>query len=615
MTNYELHTLLALDRSSLPEDGRPEFNRLIFSRSPYLLQHSRNPVNWREWGPDAQGEARQRNLPLFISIGYATCHWCHVMAHESFEDDEVADILNHAFVPVKVDREERPDLDEFCMAACQTLTGSGGWPLNCFLKPDGTPFYALTYLPKEPRRGMPGFLELLENIAKVWQHKQDAVERNAQSLMGALGQMAAVPAQIAMPDLQGLEDKAVTTLRQIHDPQHHGFGKAPKFPMPPYLLFLLRSRNSADRNMALATLQAMRDGGIWDQLGGGIHRYSTDQRWLVPHFEKMLYDQALVAYTALEAYALTKENRYLAMADNLLEFVLAELTAPEGGFYCGLDADSEGREGACYVWKKQEIEQVLGDEADLFCSYYGVSEQGNFEEPEENVLFQARPNSELPAAIPTARQKLLQVRVMRQQPLRDVKILSGWNGLMIAALARGAVLTNNQHWLAAARRAATFISNALTRADGRLLRSWCGTPSTIPGFLEDYAFLGWGYLELYQASKDAADLQTAEKLCRDALRLFKTAGGRLVTAGNDQEQLPLALSDNHDGVMPSGPAALVMNLVTLASITDKLEWQNMTEGVLAGLLPSLVRHPVSGLWLLEAQRVWRSSKRPQQPDT
>ncbi|MCE1225602.1 MAG: thioredoxin domain-containing protein [Geobacteraceae bacterium] len=609
MTNQELQSLLSLDRSSLPEDGRPEFNRLIFSRSPYLLQHSRNPVNWREWGPAAQEEARQRNLPLFVSIGYATCHWCHVMAHESFEDEEVADILNHAFVPVKVDREERPDLDEFCMAACQTLTNSGGWPLNCFLKPDGTPFYALTYLPKEPRRGMPGFLELLENIAKVWQHKQDAVERNAASLMEALGQMAAVPPETATPNLQELENKAVATLRKIHDPQYHGFGKAPKFPMPPYLMFLLGRDNRAEQELALNTLQAMRQGGIWDQLGGGIHRYSTDQQWLVPHFEKMLYDQALVAYAALEAYALTKENRYLEMADNLLEFVLAELAAPEGGFYCGLDADSEGREGACYVWRKQELEQILGDQAVFFCQYYGVTEQGNFEEPGENVLFQALPLAEEPTELTAARQKLLQVRAMRQQPLRDLKVLSGWNGLMIAALARGAALTHNQRWLEAARRAATFISSALTRADGRLLRSWCGTPSTIPGFLEDYGFLGWGYLELYKAGEDTADLTTAEQLCKDALRLFRTEDGRLVTAGNDQEQLPLALSDNHDGVVPSGPAALAMNLVTLARRTNKTEWQNMTEEVLEGLLPSLVRQPVSGLWLLEAWRRWHNSNR------
>jgi len=377
--------------------------------------------------------------------------------------------------------------------------------------------------------------------------------------------------------------------------------------MPPYLLFLLHRPDAAEQQMALATLRAMRQGGIWDQLGGGIHRYSTDQQWLVPHFEKMLYDQALVAYTALEAYALTKESSYLEMADNLLEFVLSELTSPEGGFYCGLDADSEGREGACYVWKKQEIEQILGDQAAFFCQYYGVTEQGNFEEPGENVLFQA--NTHQAIDLKEAQEKLLAVRNQRQQPLRDAKILSGWNGLTIAALARGAALTNNQRWLEVARKAAAFISSSLTRADGRLLRSWCGTPSTIPGFLEDYAFAGWGYLELYQAGNAAEDLATAERFCRDALQLFTTEHGRLVTAGTDQEQLPLALSDNHDGVVPSGPAALAMNLVRLAERTNKAEWQNMAEEVLEGLLSSLVRQPVSGLWLLEAQRLWRNSNR------
>ena len=608
MTNQELHTLLALDRSDLPEDGRPEFNRLIFSRSPYLLQHSRNPVNWREWGQDALEEARSHNLPLFVSIGYATCHWCHVMAHESFEDEEVADILNHAFVPVKVDREERPDLDEFCMAACQTMTGSGGWPLNCFLKPDGTPFYALTYLPKKPRRGMAGFLELLKNIAKVWQQKPDAVERNAQSLMEALRQTAQPQQQEGPINLPVLEDQATTTLRKIYDPQYGGFGKAPKFPMPPYLLFLLASKNPSDQEMALHSLQAMRQGGIWDQLAGGIHRYSTDQQWLVPHFEKMLYDQALVAYAALEAYALTKAEIYLEMADNLLEFVLAELTAPEGGFYCGLDADSEGREGACYVWQKDEITQILGDDAGLFCTRFGVTEQGNFEEPGENILFQASPVNDEPPDLTSAKKTLLAVRNQRQQPLRDIKILSGWNGLMIAALARGAALTNNQRWLQAARRAMKFISSALTRTDGRLLRSWCGAPSTIPAFLEDYAFLGWGYLELYQADGKTKDLYQAELLCRDALRLFRQTDGQLSTAGSDVEQLPLSLNDHHDGVIPSGPAMLAMNLVSLATSAKTTEWQTLTDDTLDSLQSYLTSHPVSGLWLLNAQRLWHTNK-------
>jgi hypothetical protein len=601
MTNHELHTLLALDRSSLPEDGRPEFNRLIFSRSPYLLQHSRNPVNWREWGQAAQQEARSRNLPLFVSIGYATCHWCHVMAHESFEDDEVADILNHAFVPVKVDREERPDLDEFCMAACQTMTGSGGWPLNCFLKPDGTPFYALTYLPKEPRRGMPGFLELLENIAAVWQHKPDAVERNATSLMEALTRQSETGTPANQPDPYQLADQAARTLQRIYDPQHHGFGSAPKFPMPPYLLFLLHRSDPAEQQLALRSLQAMRQGGIWDQPGGGIHRYSTDQRWLVPHFEKMLYDQALVAYTTLEAYALTDESTYLEMADHLLEFVLHELTAPEGGFYCGLDADSEGREGACYVWQKAEIEQVLGDDAATFCSWYGVTGQGNFEGTTEHVLFQATPENPPPENLQELHQKLLTVRNKRPQPLRDLKILSGWNGLTIAALARGAALTGNQRWLKKAERAAAFITNSLIRSDGRLLRSWCnGTPSAIPAFLEDYSFLGWGLIELYRAGGNAEHLQQATLLCDQALQLFRQPDGRFSTSGTDQQPLPLCLPDRHDGVVPAGASALTLDLVLLAEITGDKNRLREADQVLQQLLPGLTAHPVSGLWLLRA---------------
>lgn len=602
MTNNELQNLLTLDRSTLSVDGRPEFNRLIFSHSPYLLQHSRNPVNWREWGADAREEAKQRNLPLFVSIGYATCHWCHVMAHESFEDEEVADILNHAFVPVKVDREERPDLDEFCMAACQTMTGSGGWPLNCFLKPDGSPFYALTYLPKEPRQGMSGFLELLENIAKVWQHKPDAVDRNATSLLDTLGQSATAQTTDVQPDLQKLADQATSTLKRIYDPQLHGFGSTPKFPMPPYLLFLLNRDNPTEREMALNSLQAMRRGGIWDQLGGGIHRYSTDREWLVPHFEKMLYDQALIAYAALEAYSTTKKTYYLEMANNLLEFVLRELTSPEGGFYCGLDADSEGREGACYVWHKDEIQQILGNDAPSFCTQYGVTAGGNFETPGENILYQPGPLSESNEQLQKAQKTLLAVRNQREQPLRDVKVLSGWSGLMIAALARGAALTGNNQWMAAARKSAEFISTSLVRNDGRLLRSWCGTASTIPAFLEDYAFLGWGYLELYQTGSDPKDLQTAERLCREALTFFKKDDGQLCTAGNDTEQLPLCLTDNHDGVIPSGPSALFANMTRLSKITRSQEWRNHADQLMHTLLPTLERHPVSLLWLLKTQK-------------
>lgn len=601
MTNAELQILLNLDHSQLPEDGGPEFNRLIFSRSPYLLQHSRNPVSWREWGTEAQEEASRRNLPLFVSIGYATCHWCHVMAHESFEDEDVADILNHAFVPVKVDREERPDLDEFCMSACQALTGSGGWPLNCFLKPDGTPFYALTYLPREPRRGMPGFRELLENIATIWQHKPDAVERNARSLMEALRSQPAPASSAAPPDPMLLGVQALSTLRRIYDRSYHGFGAAPKFPMPPYLMFLLQQPSPEDRQLALDSLRAMRQGGIWDQLCGGIHRYSTDRQWLIPHFEKMLYDQALVAYASLEAYAVTSDPYYHEMADNLIRFVLQELTAPEGGFYCGLDADADGREGACHVWGKDEIKQLLGKEAEVFCDWYGVTGSGNFEGTEQHVLFQAHPDQPSPDLLDAMQDILQTTRSLRTQPLRDVKVLTGWNGLMIAALARGAALTGNQGWLAAAERAAQWVTQNLTCPDGRLLRSWChGTPSTILGFLDDYACMAWGHLELHHASGSPAHLMQATHLCQEALRLFMAPDKSLGMSGCDQPALPLQIREHHDGVIPSGASVLIACLKTLGNLQPEHKWHYQSTQLEMHQLTAAAHAPVNHLWLLRA---------------
>ncbi len=601
MTNHELQTLLALERTKLPPDGVPLYNRLIFANSPYLLQHAQNPVDWREWNPETRAEARSRNLPLFVSIGYATCHWCHVMAHESFEDDEVAHILNHAFIPVKVDREERPDLDQFCMAACQALTGSGGWPLNCFLKPDGAPFYAVTYLPRESRHGVPGLLALLENIAQLWQHRQNALERNARSLMTALEQLNTPrPAPLTF-DPAALADQAAADLRRLYDQSNAGFGAPPKFPMPPRLLFLLGRKDPAEREMALATLRALRNGGIWDQLGGGIHRYSTDRRWRIPHFEKMLYDQALVAYTALAAYGLTQERCYREMADDLLTFALRELAAPEGGFYCGLDADAGGEEGACYLWRRAEIEEALGEDAAWFCTRFGVPAGGNGEEPGEQILFLARPEAGEPEQLRQACKRLLLLRNQREQPLRDSKILTGWNGLMLAALARGAAIRDNRCWLAAARRTAAAISSNLTRPDGRLLRSRCnGSSSEIPAFLEDYAFLAWGRLELYHDTHDPADCDAAARLCREALRLFQTVDGRMQTVGNDVEPLPLPLFDHHDGALPGGASVLVMVLRRLAATTDDMAWERQAWKLLRPYQDALQRAPTDHLWLLAA---------------
>ncbi len=601
MTNHELQDLLNIDRLKLAEDGRPEFNRLIFSKSPYLLQHARNPVNWHEWGDEAMAEAQERNLPLFVSIGYSTCHWCHVMAHESFENREVADILNRLFIPVKVDREERPDLDQLCMAACQAITGSGGWPLNCFLKPDGSPFYALTYLPREPGRGLPGFKNMLENIARLWQQQPDSIDRNASSLHEALSRHYDVPSSAKLPDLNQLAEEAASKLLKMHDGNLGGFGGSPKFPMPPYLMFLLSRNNPAEQKAALVTLRAMRRGGIWDQIGGGIHRYSTDSAWMIPHFEKMLYDQALVAYTSLEAFRITSEEDFLEMAENLFAFVLKELTGTEGGFYSGLDADSEGSEGACYLWTKREVEQILKDDAGLFCRHYGVTEDGNSEEPGKNALhIRHLATAEDAKILERARARLLEVRNRREQPLRDLKILTGWNGLMIVALARGAAITGNHIWLDAARRSAEFVSNNLVSSNGRLIRSWCYGPSKTLGFLEDYAFLGWGYLEMYRTTSEPADLQMAEKLCREALRMFRADDGGFLTVAKDISQLPLSLLDSHDGVTPAASSALAMNLVELAKITASAEWRKNSESVLSTLLPSLTDFPINRLWLLKA---------------
>ncbi len=601
MTNQELHNLLNIDRNLLSSDGRPEYNRLIFSHSPYLLQHAKNPVNWREWNIDTLEEAKKLNIPLFVSIGYATCHWCHVMAHESFEDKEVADLLNRFFVPVKVDREERPDLDEFCMAACQIMTDRGGWPLNCFLKPDATPFYSITYLPKTAGKGMPGFLDLLKNISNVWDKKPEAVDENATSLLEELRLAHTASGNYKDVDLELLSDRAVQTLQKIYDPQFHGFGNAPKFPMPSYLLFLIGRDSRSERDMALKSLKAIRKGGIWDQLAGGIHRYSTDQQWLTPHFEKMLYDQALVAYTALEAYSVTKDDCYLEMAESLIEFVLSDLRSPEGGFYCGLDADTEGVEGKTYIWKTDEINQMLGERSKQFCRRYNLSDKGNFEESGLNILHLTELQPTETEQFKYDLSRLLDARNRREQPLLDLKILSSWNGLMIAALAKGVSLTGNESWLIAANKAAEFISSRLIRSDGRLLRSNCnGKNSDISGFIDDYAFFAWACLELYIADSRPSHLKLAKELCHDAIRLFRSKDGVFKIAGSDAEQIPVSLPESHDGVIPCGSSVLAMNLTTVARITNEEKWQKLADETVADLLPAIAEQPTGRLWLLRA---------------
>jgi len=516
-----------------------------------------------------------------------------------------------AFVPVKVDREERPDIDEFCMAACQTLTGSGGWPLNCLLMPDGSPFYAFTYLPREPRNGTPGLIELLENIAYLWKHKKDAVERNARSLTDALAQQQTpVQPDNILPDFNRLAAGGTAVLARIFDNQYKGFGNAPKFPMAPYLIFLMGSENPDDRRMAFESLKAIRKGGIWDHLAGGIHRYSTDRRWFAPHFEKMLYDQAVMLYAYTEAYSVSGDSEFIEAADSIIEFTMREMRSPEGGFYSAIDADSEGEEGVCYLWGYSELQELLGDDAAVFADFYGATGSGNFEGSGRNILHQALSIKEVSkryglaitateTLLTSARERLLALRNKRVQPLLDRKIIAGWNGLMLAALAKYASIKSEKSIINEALRTKLFISGTMISAKGRLQRIYSNKQSDLPGFLEDYSYLTWGLLELFKATEDPALLLEAESLALETIRLFQLPDGRLTISGNDFEQLPMPLAGLHDGVIPSGISVFASNLMKLAQETGKEIWRKEAEKTVLCYKKSMINNPSASLFLLK----------------
>ena len=613
--------LMAIDKSALPLDGGERFNRLIFARSPYLLQHAENPVEWYEWGEAAFTAARDKNLPILLSIGYATCHWCHVMAHESFEDVEVATLLNSHFVCIKVDREERPDIDDFYMTVSQLLTGSGGWPLNIFMTPDKRPFMAVTYLPKNKRGGMSGLMELLPNIATLWRQRPDMIESNCRRIMEGLATIGYNTGTGSGPNLSMISANALQQLSRLYDPKNGGFGSAPKFPMPIYLSWLIGKgqrhphpnplpEGKGALQMALHTLRKMRNGGLWDHLGGGIHRYSVDTVWLAPHFEKMLYDQAMLVMVVLEAFQATADPFFSSIASEIFTFAYQELSSGEGAFCSALDADSEGVEGKFYVWDKQEIVECLGAESELFCRYFDVSEDGNFEE--SNILnipttldeFCRRSGLNLEETgrlLDRGRAALLQRRESRIRPLRDDKIITSWNGLMIAALARAGIICGEIDYLERAARAATFILTSLRRADGRLLRSYLAGPSEIPAFLEDYAFLTLGILELYESTLDTKWLDEAAMLAEEMLRLFRDpAAGEFVLTGVDAEQMPTRVSSDHDGVTPSTFSVTAQVLLRLAWIHDRPELKISARNALSGCLGDLERNPLGHLGALQA---------------
>ena len=563
-------------------------NQLQFEKSPYLLQHKSNPVHWLPWGSRAFDAARAEDKPIFLSIGYSTCHWCHVMAHESFEDQEVADEINGSFIPIKVDREERPDVDAVYMAACIAMTGSGGWPLTVLLTPDQKPFWAGTYLPKR------GLLSLLHKVAQLWQNEREALLSAGEQLTAYLRQKEAN--QPGSPSRQLLA-QAADQLTRSFDPQWGGFGGAPKFPIPHNLIFLMRysayTGNRTAMEMAETTLEAMYRGGLFDHVGGGFSRYSTDEKWLVPHFEKMLYDNALLLFSYAEAFQYTHRPLYETVVRRTAEYVLRELEAPHGGFYCGQDADSEGVEGKYYVFTPKELRDLLGkDAADLFCRRYGVTEQGNFEGNSiPNLIGQQKIDAE-PETMDTIREQLRAYRLERAHLHKDDKILTAWNGLMIAALAKAGLVLEETRYLEAAKRAAMFIKETLTNQDGKLLARWRDGEGAHAGKLDDYAFLAWGLLELYGATFDAHYLAEAQRLTDLLLEFFfDDEHGGFYPYASDGEQLLTRTKEVYDGAMPSGNAAAALVLSRLSRLTGDSRLQEASEKQFSYLAGAVAQYP------------------------
>ena len=540
-------------------------NRLAGEKSPYLRQHAHNPVDWYAWGEEAFERARREDKPVFLSIGYSACHWCHVMERESFDDEETARVLNAGFVAVKVDREERPDLDQHYMAVCQSLTGTGGWPLTIVMTPDKRPFFAGTYFPRSRRWGRPGLLELLPMIAETWRTGRQEVLRSAESVEAAIGR---APIRVRARSGDRLTaatlDEAFRELAADFDRARGGFGGAPKFPIAHHIAFLLRYWQRTGKGEALGmagkTLKAMRRGGIYDHLGFGFHRYSTDADWLVPHFEKMLYDQALLAGVYAEAYAATGRREFRRTAAEVVDYVLREMLSPEGGFYTAEDADSEGEEGRFYLWTLDELERVLGrEDAEIAARVFGVGEderpgRGSAERqdgrcvlhegrvPDDHVAEAGRSLQATEARIEPIRQKLLAARGERPRPFKDTKVLTDWNGLMIAALADVFRVTGEERSLRAAARAADFVLGAMRGPGGRLFHVFEGGEARVPAFLDDHAFLVRGLLALYGAGYEPKRLETALELTEDAIGLFwdEDAGGFFFTVPGERDGWPAA---------------------------------------------------------------------------
>lgn len=567
----------------------PSPNRLIHEKSPYLLQHAANPVDWYPWGDEAFAEARRRDKPIFLSIGYSTCHWCHVMAHESFEDPEVAGLMNRYFVNVKVDREERPDIDKIYMDVCQMMTGHGGWPLTVIMSADRKPFYAATYIPKQSRFGRIGMMELLPGIHDAWMNRRGEIVRAAEQIVSALRPDPSATRKTE-PGPEVL-DAAFVELEHLFDPVNGGFGGRPKFPTPQNILFLLRywkrTGNRQALHMAEKTLQAMRRGGIYDHIGFGFHRYSVDEHWHVPHFEKMLYDQALLVYAYTEAFQATGRPLYAATVEEVLSYVATRMTSPDGPFYSAEDADSEGEEGRFYLWTWEEIRTIL-DRSDVegFMREFNIEKRGNYDDEltgnrtGKNIPCLSPPADERdrdPGGDPDAgrrreraRRALWAVRQRRVPPHKDDKILTDWNGLMIAALAKAGRCLNNGTYIKAAEKAAAFIMGRMRRTDGTLLHRFRDGEAGIAGSIDDYAFFTFALIELYGATWDPSYLEMALALTAQLIDRFRDRwhGGFFFTPDNGEEIL-VRLKEIAEGAMPSGNAVALWNMLRLGRMTAR----------------------------------------------
>jgi hypothetical protein len=629
----------ASEIAKLPADGGKEFNRLIHEKSPYLLQHARNPVNWYPWGPEAFAKAKKEGKPIFLSVGYSTCHWCHVMERESFETEAVAKILNEFYIAIKVDREERPDVDQVYMTATQMLAGQGGWPNSLWLTPAGKPWYAGTYYPPNDKFGRPGFKKILTQLARAWKAQNAEILKRSDEIAARIKRYTSgKPRTPASGEISyRLLENAAEVMSMTFDPRMGGFGRAPKFPPHSSLQLLLseykRTKNERLLHMARVTLDAMAAGGIHDHIGGGFHRYATDPIWLLPHFEKMLYDNAQLARAYVTAYELTGKARYKRVAMDTYNWVLREMTDKDGGFYSALDADSEGEEGLFYVWTRKEVVKILGDKAgDEFCKIYGFAKGGNFhdqatgEKPGTNIPhfpagFDAGAKklgvdqNELRKRLTDAREKLLKHRVKRIWPYKDDKILTSWNGLMIEALAYGGHALKDPRLTKAAEKAAQFVLTNM-RKNGRLLRTYRAGGAKLNAYLDDYAFLGLAMIELHRTTGDKKWLTEAVSLADVMLKNYSDPdGGGFFFTSSDHEELLSRTKDPFDRAVPSGNAVAVKLLIELGHLTGQAKYRTAAEKSLKGFLLFMQRSPRGMSTLLHAAGRYLATAPPQTAKT